>query len=162
MDKSITLTLDGVDYTVEVHGNSFIVNGHPFVVGFEENGRVTVDGISYDIALDGDQAIVDGIVHQIRVSGLDVKPAGSPGPAPLTPDVAGVGAIQAIMPGTIVRVLVAEGDEVSQGDVLLVLEAMKMENELQAPFSGIVKAIHVQKGQAVEMNAVLAEIEPHS
>lgn len=162
MEKSITITLEGIDYTVEIHGNSFIVNGHPFVIGFEDNGRVTVDGISYDITLDEEKAIVDGIVHQLRVSGLDLKPASGPGPAPVAPDVAGIGAIQAIMPGTIVRVLVAEGDEVSHGDVLLVLEAMKMENELQAPFSGIVKAIHVQKGQAVEMNAVLAEIEPHS
>ena len=76
------------------------------------------------------------------------------------PSVAGAGTVQAIMPGSIVRVLVSEGDEVAVGDVLLVLEAMKMENELQAPISGVVKAIYAEPGQAVEMNAVLAEIEP--
>ncbi len=64
------------------------------------------------------------------------------------------------MPGTIVRVPVAEGDQVEVGDVVLVLEAMKMENELYAPVTGTVKAIYVEPGQAVEMNAVLAEIEP--
>jgi pyruvate carboxylase subunit B len=63
------------------------------------------------------------------------------------------------MPGTIVRILVDEGDEVKDGDVILVLEAMKMENELRAPISGVVSAIHVHQGQAVEMNAVLAEVE---
>jgi biotin carboxyl carrier protein len=63
------------------------------------------------------------------------------------------------MPGSIVRVLVDQGDQVAAGDVLLVLEAMKMENELKAPISGVVTSIHVQSGQTVEMNALLAEIE---
>jgi pyruvate carboxylase subunit B len=159
MEKTFTLTLDGTDYTVEIHGNTFIVNGHPFVVGFEGSGRVSVDGIAYDVTLDQSEAIVDGIAHQVQVSGLDVKPATASPTAP-SPVVAGAGAMQAIMPGTIVRVLVVEGDEVTAGDVVLVLEAMKMENELHAPISGVVRAIHVQPGQAVEMNAVLAEIDP--
>lgn len=161
MEKSFTLTLNGTDYSVEARGNTFVVNGHPFVVGFEDDGAVTVDGIAYDITLDGDKAIVDGIAHQLQVSGLVTEPvtAGVSRPAP---SVSGAGAVQAIMPGSIVRVLVAEEDEVAAGDVLLVLEAMKMENELRAPIPGIVKAIHVIPGQAVEMNAVLAEIDPLS
>jgi biotin carboxyl carrier protein len=71
----------------------------------------------------------------------------------------GKGAVLAVMPGSIMRVLVVEGDQVAEGDVLLVLEAMKMENELHAPIAGLVKAIYVEPGQAVEMNAVLVEIE---
>ncbi len=159
MEKTFTLTLDGTDYAVEVHGNTFIVNGHPFVVGFEDDHTVTVDGIAFDITLTGDNAIVDGIAHHVQVSGLATEPTIATQTRP-TPSISGAGAVQAVMPGSIVRVLVAKGDEVAAGDVLLVLEAMKMENELQAPFSGIVKAVHVQPGQAVEMNAVLAEIEP--
>ena len=159
MEQSFTLTLEDTEYAVEVHGNTFIINGHPFVVGFDDNGRVTVDGIAYDITLDGDTAIVDGIARQIQVSGLETERVSTIGARP-APSVAGAGAIQAIMPGSIVRVLVSEGDEVAAGDVLLVLEAMKMENELQTPISGVVKAIYVEPGQAVEMNAVLAEIEP--
>jgi biotin carboxyl carrier protein len=159
MEQSFTLTLDDTEYAVEVHGNTFIINGHPFVVGFDDDGRVTVDGIAYDITLDGEMAIVDGIARQIQVSGLEKERASAAGPRP-APSIAGAGAVQAIMPGSIVRVLVAQGDEVVVGDVLLVLEAMKMENELQAPISGVVKAIYVEPGQAVEMNAVLAEIEP--
>jgi pyruvate carboxylase subunit B len=159
MEKKFTVSLDGTDYEVEVHGNTFIVNGHPFVIGFEDSGRVSVDGIAYDVTLDQSTAIVDGIAFQVNVSGLDVQQAG-PGRAPPSPVVAGAGAIRAIMPGTIVRVLVEEGAEVAAGDVVLVLEAMKMENELHAPISGSVRAIHVQPGQAVEMNAILAEVEP--
>jgi biotin carboxyl carrier protein len=164
MEKTFTLTLDGTDYTVEVHGNTFIVNGHPFVVGFEEDGSVTVDGIAYDVTLEGDKAIVGGIVHEVQVSGLVAEPAPTSrtptGAVRTAPSAAGAGAIQAIMPGTIVRVLADKGDKVSAGDVVLVLEAMKMENELHAPVSGVVKALYVQPGQTVEMNAVLAEIEP--
>jgi biotin carboxyl carrier protein len=161
MQQSFTLNLDGADYSVEIHGNTVIVNGHPFVVGFDEDERVTVDGISYDVAIDGENAIVDGIARRFRASGLDVEPS-IPSTARPTPVSAGVGAVRAIMPGTIVRVQVEEGDEVSAGDVLLVLEAMKMENELQAPISGVVSRIYARRGQAVEMNAVLAEVEPSS
>jgi biotin carboxyl carrier protein len=157
-EKILTLTLDGTDYTVQVHGNTFIVNGHPFVVGFQDDGSVTVDGIAYDIALDGDNAIVAGIAHSVQLTGLDVSPV-APGPAQPAASTAGASAIRAIMPGSIVRVLVDQGAQVAAGDVLLVLEAMKMENELKAPISGVVTSIHVQSGQTVEMNALLAEIE---
>ena len=58
-----------------------------------------------------------------------------------------------------IRVLVAEGDTVAEGQVICLLEAMKMENELKAPKAGVVKAMHAQPGQDVEMGAVLAEIE---
>jgi biotin carboxyl carrier protein len=63
------------------------------------------------------------------------------------------------MPGKIIRVLAAEGDQVAEGDVICILEAMKMENELKAPRAGTVQSILVQPGQEVEMGAVLAEIE---
>jgi biotin carboxyl carrier protein len=62
------------------------------------------------------------------------------------------------MPGKIIRLLVAQGDEVAEGDVVCILEAMKMENELKAPKSGVIQSLHIQPGQDVEMGAVLAEI----
>lgn len=167
MHTSFTVRLDGTDYSVEVDGNTFVVNGRPFVVGFSKNAGVTVDGIAYDVTLESDRAIVDGIVHQIGVTGLESHAGNSTAPRPAKAAAArpaaaesGIGAIRAIMPGTIVRVMVAEGNTVVAGDVLLVLEAMKMENELRAPTSGTVRAVHARPGQAVEMNAVLAEIEP--
>lgn len=68
--------------------------------------------------------------------------------------------VRAPMPGLVLSVNVAPGQEVHQGDGLLVLEAMKMENELQAAGSGTVRAVHVAPGQAVRKNALLLEVDP--
>jgi biotin carboxyl carrier protein len=62
------------------------------------------------------------------------------------------------MPGKIIRVLVTEGAAVAAGDVICILEAMKMENELKAPKAGTVTALYALPGRDVEMGAVLAEI----
>jgi acetyl/propionyl-CoA carboxylase alpha subunit len=64
---------------------------------------------------------------------------------------------QAQMPGLIIDIKVAEGDEVKKGDPLIVLEAMKMENVLKSPADLAIKAIRVEKGQAVEKKQVLIE-----
>jgi biotin carboxyl carrier protein len=66
--------------------------------------------------------------------------------------------IKAPMPGLVLNILVAEGDTITKGDALLVLEAMKMENIIKSPGEGVVKKINVNKGQAVEKNQVLIEI----
>ncbi|CAN5302222.1 hypothetical protein BH23BAC2_BH23BAC2_08350 [soil metagenome] len=67
--------------------------------------------------------------------------------------------IKAPMPGLILEVNIKAGDEVKEGDYLLVLEAMKMENTLTAPRDGVVKAVTVEKGQTVEKNQLLIEME---
>ena len=152
--KEFTLTLDDTEYKIVVDGNSFLVNGQPFVVGFEDD-RVLVDGAPYDVRLEGDQVVVGGITYSLKVEGLGEEKAG-PKKAAVE---AGEGAVTAIMPGKIIRILVAEGDRVAEGDVICILEAMKMENELKAPRAGIVKKLHVQEGQDVVRGAVLAEIE---
>jgi pyruvate carboxylase subunit B len=155
MKREFSLTLEGTTYKIVVDGNSILVNGQPFVVGFEGE-RVLVDDTPYDVTLEGDQVVAGGIAYALSVEGLEEEPAGPRG-APV--GVAGEGAVTAIMPGKIIRLLVAEGDTVAEGDVICILEAMKMENELKAPKSGTVKAIHVGPGQDVESGAVLAEIE---
>ncbi|MCH8558794.1 MAG: biotin/lipoyl-binding protein [Balneolia bacterium] len=71
----------------------------------------------------------------------------------------GEGVLKAPMPGKIVSVLADEGSEVQQGDPIIILEAMKMENELKAPSSGIIKKISVSAGESVEKNVTLLEIE---
>ena len=71
----------------------------------------------------------------------------------------GNGRIKAPIPGLITRVLVSEGDEVEIGQPVLVLEAMKMENEIRTPCTGPIKTIHVLPGQSVTRNEVLAEIK---
>lgn len=67
--------------------------------------------------------------------------------------------IKAPMPGLILEVNVQEGDQVTEGQYLLVLEAMKMENTLTAPRDGVVKSISVQKGDTVDKNELLIEME---
>ena len=150
-----SMTLDGATYKILVDGNSFLVNGQPFIVGFEED-RVLVDGTPYDVKLEEGRAVVGGIAHEFSVEGLEKEKAG---PRAAADVVASEGAVTAIMPGKIIRVLVTEGDQVSEGDVVCILEAMKMENELKAPKEGTIHVLHAEPGQEVEMGAVLAEID---
>ena len=73
-------------------------------------------------------------------------------------DVGAAGMVKALMPGRVVRVLVAKGDTVAKGAGLVILEAMKMENEIQAPVGGTVDEIFVEPGQTVESGADLAHV----
>ena len=67
--------------------------------------------------------------------------------------------MKSVMPGVVVSLLVTEGDVVEEGQPLLVLEAMKMQNEIAAPAAGAVRLIHVDEGEAVSAGAKLVEIE---
>jgi len=163
MRREFKLTLDNVEYPIVAEGDTITVNGRAFTVEDSDDGAVLVDGIAYDVALAGETATVGGDSYEIRVSGLASTPlAPSAGPsgqaAPGTVE-AGAGAVLAIMPGKIVRVLVEPGQQVQAGDPVCVLEAMKMENELRARQGGTVRALHVQPGDDVEKDQVLLEIE---
>ncbi len=70
-----------------------------------------------------------------------------------------VGSIEAPMPGLILEVSVAEGDEVKEGDTLLILEAMKMENVISSPRDGVIKSVEIKKGDAVEKKHLLITFE---
>ena len=103
----------------------------------------------YTLSIDGrrfDIEALDERTHAIRQ--LSAAAAGPVGPAPLV----------APMPGLIVRVNVSPGDNVTAGQGLVVMEAMKMENELRAVGPGTVKAVHVTPGTAVERGATLVEL----
>ena len=67
--------------------------------------------------------------------------------------------MKSVMPGVVVSLLVAEGDVVEEGQALLVLEAMKMQNEIAAPTAGEVRLIHGAEGEAVSAGAKLVELE---
>lgn len=70
-----------------------------------------------------------------------------------------VSEIKAPMPGLVLNVIVAEGQEVNKGDSLLVLEAMKMENVIKSPTSGVIKKILIVKGDKVEKNEILIQFQ---
>lgn len=97
-----------------------------------------------------------------RVEASPPAPQAAARPAAATPPRAEVSSdkmVTAPMPGIILGILVKEGDSVSAGDALLVLEAMKMENEIHAPRSGTVKKIHVREGAEVRAGSELIEFE---
>lgn len=77
-----------------------------------------------------------------------------------TDELASVGLLEAPMPGKILELLVAEGDEVEEGQPVAILEAMKMENELKAPATGKVASVSVAESDNVEKNQTILEIEP--
>lgn len=155
MKREFSVTLDGAAYKIVVDGNSVLVNGRPFVIGFD-SGKVLVDGTPLDVRLEGAKAVVDGISYSLSVEGLEQAKTA---PRATVKAATGAGSVTAIMPGKVIRVLVNVGDAVTEGQVVCILEAMKMENELKAPKAGTVRAIHVQPGSDVEMGAALAEIE---
>lgn len=104
----------------------------------------------YALSLDGHRFEVEALDERTRaIRDLSAATAGASGPAPLV----------APMPGLIVRVGVAEGDEVRAGQPLVVMEAMKMENELRSPAAGRVRSVAARVGAAVEKGAVLVELE---
>ena len=108
---------------------------------------------------------VNGSLYEIEIEEMDASaakraPAAAPAPA-AKPAAAPVGAgtkVNAPMPGTILDVKVQAGESVKRGQVLVILEAMKMENEIQAPCDGKITGVNVRKGDSVETAALLCTI----
>ena len=163
MVKQFTLTFEGRPYEIKVDGGKVTVNGETFQVT-RQGISVQVGGRPYTVEVSGDQVTVDGITYPIAIAGAGGAAATAAKPtarkrAATTAAVEDPGQIAAIMPGKILRVAVAEGDQVQEGDVLVVLEAMKMENELRAKKSGLVKQVTVAPGDDVEMGELLVAVE---
>jgi biotin carboxyl carrier protein len=74
-------------------------------------------------------------------------------------DITGKDVVKAMLPGTILDVLVQKGDRVAKGDTLCILEAMKMENEILSPVAGVVDSIFISKGELVAKGTVMFKIE---
>ena len=111
--------------------------------------RVCVNGTAYEIEL---EELTDAAPS--AAPAVPVAPAASSAPAP-----AGGEKITAPMPGTILSVNVTQGAAVKKGDVLMVLEAMKMENEIMCPCDGTVVSVNTSKGASVETGALLCVIQ---
>ena len=107
---------------------------------------------------------VNGTAYEVEIEEMTGAPAAAPAAAApaAAPAPAASGAGESItspMPGNILAVNVAAGDMVKKGQVLMILEAMKMENEIMAPRDGKVTAVAVTKGAAVESGALLCTIQ---
>ena len=143
--KKYKTTLDGKKKNVQVAHHdgtqlTLIVNDRPFTVIIESEEHILVNGEGYSVG------VLDEQVQKFMKA---------------TPDKLGKKelAVKSVMPGLVMDVIVQEGDSVKTGDALLVVEAMKMQNEMKATRDGVVKKIHVAKGQTVNSGDTLLLIE---
>jgi biotin carboxyl carrier protein len=149
-DGVVRAVIDGKERMVEVRGKSEGTSGRYHWLEGTRSVTVDVDGRApkLSVAIAGHSLPVE--VAEAR---LDTAAAG--GRAAATGPVM----LRAPMPGRVVKLLVKAGDSVKAGQGVLVVEAMKMENELKAPRDGVVKQFHAAEGAAVEAGEDLARIE---
>lgn len=122
---------------------------------------VTLNGKNYEVEVEETEAVIVGVTD--AAPAVPAAPAAAPSPAPAAAPSAPASAadgtkVLSPMPGNILAVNVSVGAAVKAGDVLLVLEAMKMENDIVAPCDGTVKQILVQKGSTVATDDLLAVV----
>lgn len=142
MSKKFRITVNGETYEVEVEdlGGDVPVRRAPAAAAISTPAAAPVS------------------VPQPKAAAPAAQPSAPAPKAEAKPAVAGAGDVTAPMPGTILDIKVNVGDAVQAGATVLILEAMKMENEIAAPAAGTVKAIHVSKGAAVNPGEVLVTI----
>ncbi len=122
-----------------------IVNGveYEVLVNISDDGKwhATVEGTTFEVEIPDSGPVI----KKKRVGGGKKKKSGT---------------VSANIPGKIVTIEVAVGQDVEEGKVILILEAMKMQNEIQAPISGTVTSVNCEEGQSIEANVPLVVIEP--
>lgn len=164
--SKLAVTLGGHTFEIEVKwippdGKSFAVvaNGETVLVTIPAANRpaadlewVIVNDRPYELVYDSELRWIRSYsgIHRLEVRDMEATFARPP---------SGDGRVKAPIPGLITRVVAAVGDQVQVGQPLLVLEAMKMENEIRSPAAGTVVSLHVQAGQSVVRGEVMAEIQ---
>ena len=123
--------------------------------------NITINGVTYAVEVEEVGGVASAPVAAPAAAPVAPKAAPAPAAAPAAPKVAGKAGsvtVKAPMPGNIIKVNVKPGDAIKKGDVLVVLEAMKMENDVCAPEDGTVASVEVTKGATVETDAVLVTL----
>ena len=134
--------------TISSNVFSFSVDQKLMIAEFdlEESHKVNinVDGFNFDVTItDETRKLVEKFIKQAGALSLD-----------------GAAAINAPMPGMVVKILVEAGQEVKKGEKIIIVEAMKMENALATQIDGVIKSIKVKEGQPVDKDILMIEIEP--
>ena len=128
-----------------------------------KNYRVTVNGTSYDVVVEELDDAAAGAVRTMPAAPAPTPtpaaPAAAPAPAPAAPKAGAGTPVKAPMPGNILDVKVKTGDKVAANDVVVILEAMKMENEIVTPVGGTVTSVVVSKGQTGNSDDILNTVE---
>lgn len=168
------ITVDGQTYEVERHADDVTVAGETFRIRIESSGNtrtVLVNDFPYRVEIP-DEPVENDVEAVIKVDGRDLtvklegalrspRPAArsaAPAAAPKRADIP-AGAVVAAMGGRIVSVHVEVGQQITAGTLLIIVEAMKMENEIKATKDGTVKALEVAAGARVNEGDVLIVIE---
>lgn len=127
--------------------------------------NITVNGNTYEVLVEEADAVSAPVTYTAPVaapapSAAPAAPVAPKAPAAPKASSAGAGAVKVTspMPGTILAIKVTAGQTVKKGDVICVLEAMKMENDIPAPQDGVIASIDVQKGASVNAGDVLASL----
>lgn len=145
----------GIDFLlgkgkVSVNKKSASAAAAPVEASADGGYTVSVNGKKYAVKVEGDKAVVNGKSYDINVkAGMETASASSSGEG--TP-------IKTGLPGNVLRLLVSEGDSVAEGDVVAVIEAMKMETEIKSTVAGTVKSIEVEAGDKVQAGQVLVTV----
>lgn len=140
----------------------FTINGNEYgteILGIEDNiAEVSVNGVTYTVEIDQKMQTVKTpkLVRTMAVPSTDSHPSVSKTASPSGPK--GTGSIKSPLPGVILEIYVREGDTVKMGQKLIMLEAMKMENNINADKEGRVNSIKVSKGDSVMEGDILIVI----
>ncbi|MCU0493616.1 MAG: biotin/lipoyl-binding protein [Chloroflexaceae bacterium] len=162
--SKINVTIDGQSYEVEVDLNqrdgaelTVTVNGEPLKVTIPDPDHpenmewILIGHRPYEITVDRNLRWIRSFTGMHT---LDVRDR----EATVSRPISGDGRVKAPIPGTVTRVLVEEGQQVEAGQPLVLVEAMKMENEIRATRAGSVSAVHVKAGQDVKLGVMMIEI----
>jgi biotin carboxyl carrier protein len=168
----LKLRIGDKDYDVQTDGETASVSGTDFSVRTVRSGNIVTVYVNekpfavqlpQDIPDEGPvNLLVDAKEYEVEVKGGGGAKKKAKAAAKKTVAAGGAGAVLAQMTGRVIRVDIAPGDSVKQGDILLIVEAMKMENEIVAPVAGTVKQVAVAAGARVSEGDLLVEIEPAS
>ncbi len=143
------------NFKFTIQGNKYDVN----IINVEDNiAEIEVNGATYKVEVDKviTQSKTPKLVRSVAVPSTEMAPSQLKTSAPTTPK--GAGYVKSPLPGVILGVHVKEGDAVKVGTKLLTLEAMKMENNINADKDGIVKSVKVKAGDSVLEGDLLIEI----
>lgn len=154
------------EYEIIIDKDQIFVDGEPVIVDLKQSGvpelySILFGGRSYDMLIETERSnyavTFRGEQFHVQVEDERTRRLNTGRKAPALPH--GELPIKAPIPGLVVKVLVEKGSQIEDGQPLIILEAMKMENIIKATGSGIVKAIKVSTKDAVEKNQVLIEME---
>jgi len=159
-------TIDDQEFVIDINREGEVtVNGTPYAVDIQGVGSdslysLIVDGKSYDVFIDehDDQFVVVmwGGLFEVTVQDERTRRLAGLRRGPVAP--VGEVLIKAPMPGVVVEVPVSEGQSVETGDIVVVLESMKMQNEFKSPRAGVVHSVRVKAGDRVEQNQIMVTI----